>query len=56
MPYYVVKRTDQRGGYLTPPGSVRTWTMNLLNARRFSSEEEAKAECCPENEIAVKID
>jgi hypothetical protein len=56
MPYYVVKRTDQRGGYLTPPGSLRSYTTNLHNARRFNSAEEAKAECCPENEIAVKVD
>lgn len=55
---YVIKRTNQGGGYLANPShnSGAVWTRNLQRARRFIDYESAKEECCPGNEIPVSID
>lgn len=55
MPYYVIKRTDQDGGYVTPPGSRRSYTQNIHEARYFKSKEFAEALRCEQNEIVVSI-
>ncbi len=52
---YVIKRTDQGGGYLTPTGSHASFTHRLENARTFATKADADAERCVENEIAVPV-
>jgi len=52
---FVIKRTDQGGGYLAMPGSQHSYTRNLENARTFSSYDEADKERCKGNEIVVPV-
>ena len=52
---YVIRRTDQGGGYVAPPGSHSSYTKKLERARIFPTKEAADAECCPENEVAVPV-
>lgn len=42
---WIVRRTDQGGGYLQPPGSKNSYGP-ARTARRFRSEREAADECC----------
>lgn len=52
---YVLKRTDQRGGYVAKPGSKNSYTRNPVKAQRFASLGEARANSCPENEVPVSL-
>jgi len=52
---FVIKRTDQGGGYVAMPGSEHSYTQKLENARTFSSKDEANAERCPGNEIVLPV-
>lgn len=52
---YVLKRTDQGGGYVAPAGSEKSYTKLLSKARRFVTRQEAEAERCPDNEVIVQI-
>jgi len=52
---YLVKRTDQGGGFLAPP-PINGWVKNPVNALVFTDREKAEAECCPGNEIVVELD
>jgi hypothetical protein len=52
---YVIERTDQGGGYVAMPGSRGSYTQDICNARTFATEEEARAECCPDNERPVRL-
>ena len=54
MLFYAIKRLDQGGGYVSPPGSEKAYTHNPLKARRFKTYEEARAEACG-NETVVTI-
>lgn len=47
---YVIKRTDQGGGYVAPAGSKKSYTRDIMNARRFDTKEEAEADRCEGNE------
>jgi hypothetical protein len=51
---YVIKRTDQGGGYLQPSGSHKAFG-KLEGARTFPTKAAAEAECCKGNEIAVPL-
>lgn len=48
---YVIRRTDQGGGYVAPPGQDKSYVRDLRRARTFDSREAAEAERCPENEV-----
>ncbi len=50
---YVIKRTDQGGGWVTPAGSAASYTHRLQDARTFSTKEAAEHERCPENEVVL---
>lgn len=53
MPY-IIKRTNQWGGYLTAnTGSRSTYVTNPKHAKKFTTREAAAAACCPGNEIPV---
>ena len=41
MEYYVIERTDQGGGYVTPPGKKNSHTHYLQHARQFATREGA---------------
>ena len=53
---YIIKRTDQRGGWLAKQGSEYSYTNNLHLARTFHTVSEAQSERCPSNEIVVNLD
>lgn len=54
---YVIQRTDQGGGYLAVPNSSgHVWTSRLQDAQTFPTEEAARRECCPLNEVPVAVD
>lgn len=52
---YLIRRTDQGGGWLAPKGSAKSYTHNKAGARRFLSRESAEAERCPENEVIEEL-
>lgn len=43
---FILRRTDQGGGYVAEPGSEKSYTHVRRKARRFASEEAAEAERC----------
>lgn len=51
---WVLERTDQSGGYVTPRGSEKSYTPDKAAARRFSTRAEAEQESCG-NERPVKL-
>lgn len=53
---YVIKRTDQGGGFVAKLGSADSYTSDLRRAWIFATREKALAQCCPDNEIPVAID
>ena len=52
---YIIRRTDQGGGWMAPPGSLHSYTGDPLKAQRFASYDAAKAYCCPDNEVAENL-
>lgn len=52
---WVVRRTDQGGGWVTLPGSRHSYTKNLMDARIWATYESARAACC-ENEVPQNVD
>lgn len=53
MPYYL-KRTDQGGGFVAPPGSRKSYTRTLRRARPFATKDAALADACG-NEYPVFV-
>lgn len=43
---YVLRRTSGKPGYVAEPGSRKSYTTSLDRARRFSTEEDARANKC----------
>ena len=56
MNVWLLKRMDQRGGYLARPGSRLSYTSNLRYAQRFSTQEAAERERCEDNEAPVRLE
>jgi hypothetical protein len=52
---YVIKRTDQGGGYVARPGSRYSYTKLVENAQTFSTREAADGHRCPGNEVVVPV-
>ncbi len=52
---FILKRTDQGGGYVAPPGSLKSYVRNPVKARRFATREEADRNRCVENETIVAL-
>lgn len=52
---YILKRTNQHGGYVANPGSKNSYTRNVLKARRYPTRALAEADRCPENEIILNF-
>ena len=55
MSRYVLERTDQGGGYVTPRGSSHSYTKDLRCAMVWTTREEAEADRCVENERVVDL-
>jgi hypothetical protein len=53
---YVIKRTDQGGGYVVAlAGSHKAYTHNLQKARFFATRDKAELRKCPKNEIVLYV-
>lgn len=52
---YVIKRTDQGGGYVARSGSASSYTRNIERAQKYDTREEADANRCPDNEIVIDV-
>ena len=53
---YVIRRTDQGGGYVSRPGAPSSYTHALQHARVFATRGEAERERCPENEKILTLE
>ena len=51
---YIIQRHD--GQYVTPSGSLHSYTKDLRQARRFVSVAAAERELCPGNERVVTVE
>ena len=52
---YIIKRTDSWGGYVRPPGSLKSYCKDWSNAWIFPTREKAEAQICPGNEYVVEV-
>ena len=52
---YLLRRTDQGGGYVDEPGSLKAYTRSKEKARRFDTREAAERDRCKENEVIVEV-
>lgn len=52
---YVIKRTDQGGGYVAPAGSPKSYTHSIEKARKFATREQAEADRCEGNEVVLDL-
>jgi len=52
---YVIRRTDQGGGFVAPQGSKKAYTFQRLRARIFKTREAAEADRCPGNEVVEPL-
>jgi hypothetical protein len=52
---FVIRRTDQGGGYVARPGCPSSYTPRKENARVFPTKAAAEAECCPGNEVVERL-
>lgn len=50
---WVVIRSKDTGKYVVWPGCARSYTTNLLDARRFGSVEQAEKEACGNERVEV---
>ncbi len=53
---YVLKRTDQGGGFVSKPGSKNSYTNNILRAKIFRTRDDAEQDRCIGNEIIINTD
>ncbi len=53
---FIIKRTDQGGGFVAKPGNGASYTFHLARARKYQTIEEAKADLCPENEVIIDLE
>ena len=54
--YYVIKRTDQGGEYVSKPGNKSSYTNSIRNMRKYTTKEEAESDKCPGNEVVIPLD
>lgn len=50
---YILKRTDQGGGYVAPSGQASSYVRDAMQARTFTTIEEADRNRCKGNEIII---
>jgi hypothetical protein len=53
---YILRRTDQGGGYVAKPGISRSYTRRLDQAQKFATRDEADANRCKENEVIEDLE
>lgn len=53
---YLLRRTNQSGGYVAKDGHKSSYVKDLQNARKFKTIEEAEKERCVENEVIEDLE
>jgi hypothetical protein len=53
---YVIKRTDQGGGYVAKRGLKESYTKDIEKVRVFATRKRAEESLCIENEVVVPMD
>lgn len=53
---YLIKRTDQGGGYVSTPDSEKSYTHRIENAQVFLSRSVADSQRCKGNEVVVELE
>ena len=53
---YLIKRTDQGGGYVATPGRANSYTNRIENAQIFLSRSVADSQRCKGNEVIVELE
>lgn len=51
---WVLRRTDQGGGYVAPSGSAKSYTRSKASAERFATAADASRAACV-NETPVEL-
>lgn len=51
---FVLRRTDQWGGYVAKPGSNKAYVVNPAHARHFKTYDDANKNRCVDNEVVVE--
>ena len=54
MPF-VIRRTDQGGGYVARPDSKHSYVHSVHRARKYDTREAAVNDRCPENEVVEDL-
>ena len=54
--YYVLRRTNQGGGWVSKMGSLYSYTHALQRARLFYTKEEAERQRCKGNEVVETLE
>ena len=55
MKRYVLRRTDQGGGYVAKEGGSESYTQELARIRKFKTLEEASENRCIVNEVIEEL-
>ncbi len=53
---YLLKRTDQGGGFVAKAGHRTSYVPCLCYAKVFKTKEEAERDRCKENEVIVEME
>ena len=53
---YVIRRTDQGGGWVSQSGSKCSYTLALQTARVWQTREAAERQRCPGNEVVESVE
>lgn len=51
---FVIRRTDQGGGFVAPSRNEHSFVRRVEDARHFSTRDEAERHCCPGNEVITR--
>jgi len=52
---WIIRRTDQGGGWVGHPGGRNAYVKNKASARRFATRQEAERERCEGNEVLEEV-
>lgn len=53
---YLIRRTDQGGGFVAKPGSKNSYTKDIGQARKFKTREKADKDLCVDNEVVEPVE
>lgn len=55
---YIIERTDQGGGFVADlrVSNGASYTHDLRRAKQFATRDQARDNCCPENEIVLSLE